>query len=271
MQGYLIYDKEGIERNRWFADELISAAKSHGIALALIIHEKGEPFFPEDGYAFAISRVIDPELTLFLQNKGLRVFNNYKTSFYANSKWNTFLLAKKLSVNTMDTYLPQSYPELKKAFPEPLILKALDGHGGKQVFSVKSDKEYTEAVKKLSGREYLLQKCCSEVGVDVRVYCLGERILTAVKRSSATDFRSNFSLGGSAEPFTPTQDMINTVKLLYDELRFDLVGVDFIRHNGKYILNEIEDVVGTRMIYKLGDIDPVQEYIRYIYSSLFSK
>jgi len=44
----------------------------------------------------------------------------------------------------------------------------------------------------------------------------------------------------------------------------DFVGIDFIFSDGKPYLNEIEDVVGTRMLYKLTDLDPAKMYIEYI-------
>ena len=35
-------------------------------------------------------------------------------------------------------------------------------------------------------------------------------------------------------------------------------------HNGKWVLNEIEDAVGARMLYSLADFDIVKEYAAYI-------
>ena len=58
--------------------------------------------------------------------------------------------------------------------------------------------------------------------------------------------------------------MIKTINKLREALDFDFVGVDFIRHDGRWVLNEIEDVVGTRMIYALTDIDAADKYIDYI-------
>jgi glutathione synthase/RimK-type ligase-like ATP-grasp enzyme len=54
------------------------------------------------------------------------------------------------------------------------------------------------------------------------------------------------------------------VKKLYRELGFDFVGIDFIFHNGKLVLNEIEDPVGCRMLYSFGKIDAIKKYLKRI-------
>ena len=73
-----------------------------------------------------------------------------------------------------------------------------------------------------------------------------------------------------AQP-TPTNDMISTINKLHTALDFDFVGVDFIRNGGRWVLNEIEDVVGTRMLYSLTDIDAADRYIEYILGKLKEK
>ncbi|MBR4483682.1 MAG: hypothetical protein IKO97_00630, partial [Erysipelotrichaceae bacterium] len=83
-------------------------------------------------------------------------------------------------------------------------------------------------------------------------------------RSSDSDFRANFKLGGNAEIVDVPADVERMVKTIVPELMPDFVGIDFIFSDGKPYLNEIEDVVGTRMLYKLTDLDPAKMYIEYI-------
>ena len=50
---------------------------------------------------------------------------------------------------------------------------------------------------------------------------------------------------------------------------FGLVGIDFIVGNdGELIFNEIEDVVGSRMLYAVSDISVVPLYLDYIQARL---
>ena len=97
---------------------------------------------------------------------------------------------------------------------------------------------------------------------------LGGEAIAAVRRTSETDFRSNFKLGGKVERVDPEPSVVEIAKRLYDHLKFDFVGVDFIRHGGRWILNEIEDVVGTRMLYATGDLDVASLFMRHVRSNL---
>lgn len=265
MRGYLIYDHEGEKRNRWFIDELIKTAKKYTLELELLTVDRNEPFSLNTFPDFALVRVICPQINDYLEKNGVKVFNNFKTSYFANNKWNTYLLAKKLGIETMNTTLPEHAEKL--GFP--FVAKSLDGHGGSEVFLVKSQIEYDEVAKKL-GNNLLLQEKCSDVGKDVRVYSLDGEIIASILRESESDFRSNFSLGGNVSVFEATAEMKKTVKKLHNELGYSLVGIDFISNNGKWILNEIEDVVGTRMLYKCTDINIVELYVKSIFEKIKS-
>ena len=51
-------------------------------------------------------------------------------------------------------------------------------------------------------------------------------------------------------------------------LQFGLVGVDFVFHQGRPYLNEIEDAVGTRMLYQYTDLQIVNDYMDFILREL---
>lgn len=265
MKGLLIYDHEGKNRNEWFIGELINTAKKYDLELELLVVDRNESFSLESFPDFALVRVISPHINEYLEKNGVKVFNNFKTSYYANSKWKTYLLAKKLGLEVMNTILPEN----KEKMAYPFVVKSLDGHGGSEVFLVKSQDEYDEVARNL-GNNFLIQEKCSDVGKDVRVYSLNGEIVASILRESKSDFRSNFSLGGNVSVFEATEEMKTVVKKLYSELGFGLVGIDFISHNGNWVLNEIEDVVGTRMLYKCTDIDIVDIYMKSIAKKLKS-
>ena len=90
------------------------------------------------------------------------------------------------------------------------------------------------------------------------------KILAAVLRRSETDFRSNFSLGGEVSLVDPPAEICEMVETLQTKFAFDFVGVDFIRDEGKWILNEIEDVVGSRMLYKTANLDVAELYLQHV-------
>ena len=263
MKGLLIYDKAGKERNEWFISRLIESAKDRGCELELVIYEGGIESSLSPLSDFAIVRTIHPKVNEMLEESGIPVFNNYATAKVANDKWQTVLTAAELGIETMAT-IPLSEDEDLDALIYPVVIKSVDGHGGSEVFLVKNAEECKQTMSLLANKRVIAQRLCDEPGVDMRVYVMGNEIIAAVKRTSKTDFRSNFSLGGCAELDTPTEDMQKAIDKLREALRFDFVGVDFIRNNGRWVLNEIEDVVGTRMIYSLTNIDAADKYIDYI-------
>ena len=265
MRGLLFYDAVGAERNRWFIGRLIESANEHGCDLELVIAPDGTDDALKSSFDFAIVRTIDPSLNRRLEEMSIPTFNNAKTSLIANDKWKTYLFARELGLDVMPT---EKIEAVAPMLPFPYVIKTVDGHGGSEVFMARDADEYEKISTALAGKVKIAQCVCSEPGIDMRVYTLGGEILAAVRRTSNTDFRSNFSLGGNAELTEPDDTVINAVRLIYSKLGYDLVGIDFIRHGGKWILNEIEDVVGTRMLYSLTDIDAASVYIDYIIKKL---
>ena len=57
------------------------------------------------------------------------------------------------------------------------------------------------------------------------------------------------------ELFTLDKEQQQAIHLLQKALKSDYIGVDFIRHQGRWQVNEIEDAAGARMLYQLTDID----------------
>ena len=103
---------------------------------------------------------------------------------------------------------------------------------------------------------------------DLRVWLLGGKIYAACLRRSATDFRSNYCLGGSAAvyPLSPAERaQVSDIAAL---VQADYYAIDFVRHQGRWVFNELEDTVGARMLYDLTSLDPLADYCRYIQNCL---
>jgi glutathione synthase/RimK-type ligase-like ATP-grasp enzyme len=87
-------------------------------------------------------------------------------------------------------------------------------------------------------------------------------ILAPMLRHSSQDFRSNFTLGGTASLHTLSKeekDLVNKViKCMPKGALY--VGIDFIFDEDAMFLNEIEDIVGSRMLYSQTSI-PVHELL----------
>lgn len=264
MRGTLIYDELGAKKNEWFIRRLQTLAKEENIKLELFVFrsEKDlETLAKEPLPSFALVRCIQPKVNEWLSTLGVRTFNNAKTSKIANDKWETYKACKEWGIPVLDTELLGRDAEPKKY---PCVMKTTDGHGGAEVFWLSGKEDFLLAEENTRGRRKILQEPCEILGKDMRVYVIGGEIVAAVLRTSKKDFRSNFSLGGEVELATPNEEQKQTVKTLYKELKFDFVGIDFLPTKKGWVLNEIEDAAGARMLYKLSNIDIGRLMIKHI-------
>jgi len=136
-----------------------------------------------------------------------------------------FTLLSKIDIKDgqegLNKKLKLIYPDIlesKKADSYEYVVKILDGHGGTGVFMVngKTILSILQAIFAIDeDRQLLVQKKEEADGGDIRVHVLTGRtkqqILAAMKRVKISgDFRSNVSLGASAESveLTPDQEAI---------------------------------------------------------------
>lgn len=285
-RAFLIYAHEDIEKNKWFTNRLIELAAKQGTALKLCEAEDvlaridsleegscgdvGTQVFDDlkNSISYIINRSRNAEISEFFEKHGIPSFNNSGTVLMGNDKLSEYGLFKELGLPVMDTVCGDT-PEEQIPFAPPYIVKLRKGHGGSMVFEASSHKE---ALKIMSGTErsgWVIQKKCDEPGCDMRLYILGGRVLAGVLRRSESDFRSNFSLGGSAELVTPEPDICKQALDVSDRLGADYIGIDLIRDGGRYIFNEIEDAVGARMLYEVSDLDAAALLMDHIYEKTF--
>ncbi len=281
MTGWIIYNKIDAKKNEWLISEYQAYASNNGIELKLIFADNLDFGIQNNQYSllynnnnctlpdFVICRCIYPLLNKQFELMGIPVFNNYHVSSICNDKRKTYLYLTDNNIEMMDTlFLNKKFIGSNKDFFYPSIIKSIDGHGGKEVYYVRNKEELTSVIENLKSDEFLIQKVASNIGTDIRVYVLGKNIIAAILRKSNHDFRSNFSLGGIPSLYTLSDNEIKIVQRIVDMFDFGLVGIDFIIDDGRIKLNEIEDVVGSRMLYKLTSIKTHELYINFIIDHL---
>ena len=177
-----------------------------------------------------------------------------KTAKIACDKWQTYLFCKECGIPVLPTAT-----EYHDEIGLPCVVKTVDGHGGKEVFLAQTQAEVARLQKEY--KNTIVQKRNEVVGEDMRVYAVDGEIVAGVLRTSQTDFRSNFSLGGQVRLAKVDETQKQIVKKLHEALQFDFVGVDFLPDGkGGWLLNEIEDSAGARMLYSCSDFDVVKAY-----------
>ena len=261
----LVYAKEDIEKNRWFIDRLTSLFKERGVDLLLKTPEDAEEV--EDP-CFVINRSRDHLVSEFFEEKGIRSFNNSETVRIGNDKLAEYGLFVKLGLPVMETVPGDAAPE-DIPFSFPLVVKERAGHGGSGVFKAGDPEELSRILEEKGPSEYIIQEMCDEPGIDVRLYILGGKVISAIKRTSEDDFRSNFSLGGKAQATDTDEEMEAVSRAVCEELCPDYIGLDLIRNKGSWTVNEIEDAAGARMLYANTDIDIADLFVCYIYEKTF--
>lgn len=257
-RGFLIYEREDAKRNEWFVGRLREEFVRKGARLDLVV-ARGVGELPKETPDFVIARTRNASVNRFFEGKGIPVFNNSMTCLAANDKYATYELCRECGIPVLPTVTADEYR--KGMFDFPVVVKTRDGHGGKQVFCAR---DYDEACRMSEGRQadYIVQPMCSDPGIDMRVYMLGGEFVAAAERRGE-GFRSNWSLGGKARIVQPPEQVRRAAKKICARLGSDWIGVDFLPHDGGYVLGEIEDPVGARMLYALTDIDVARRLADY--------
>lgn len=296
MYMWMIYDEEGLKRNRNYVALYKELCKEYGIGAEAVLDTcVTDRITGGETPVFVLVRTINPEINNYLESVGIPVFNSYQVSRICNDKGRTFDYMQNivLSVPTMsfdnselslfssmspeklracfrDQFSYSVFEEQEKKMveeAEDFVLKAVDGHGGKQVFSVCHEQNRMETG--IGQSSFVLQPMIKNNGVsrDMRVYVIGNNIMAAVIRSSKKDFRANFSRGGTVELYNLNETQKEVVNRIIQQFDFGMAGIDFILDScGNMILNEIEDVVGARMLYQCNPgFDIAREYLRYIF------
>lgn len=256
--GLLVYNKADVGRNSWFISELIKRSADLSIELSLYTGSFDASFLKLLSKAdIVLNRSRDIRVNQLCKEQGVICVNNEKTVRLGNNKWENFLFAVENGIPRIGTVLCEE----GASFPDfPFVMKEIFGHGGHEVYWVENIEKYERLIKK-PGKTYIAQRAVSEHTKDLRIYMVGDRILTSILRSSADDFRSNYSRGGEISLFEPDKDVLEIAQKVQRLLDSDFIGIDFILDEGKWYLNEIEDAVGSRMVYQLTDIDVAGLYL----------
>ena len=282
MLGWIIYFKEAARRNESYINFYIEEGSKLGIKVKLILVEdlefgvdKGELFIRHKWAKtsipdFAICRAIYPLLNKHLESMGIRTFNNWKVASICNDKARTYQYLAGLDIEMVDSEFCKNelIKEKINKIKGPTIIKTVEGHGGRQVYLLDDQSKGDKVDKILKGigkSDVVIQPLVGSRYQDLRVYVIGKEIIAGVLRTAKNGFKSNFSLGGQVSLYKLSEEETALVKLIIEQFDFGLVGIDFIiSDQGKLVFNEIEDVVGSRMLYQSSDINIVRLYMEYI-------
>ena len=247
----LLYETADAQRNEAFILELQRFAEFELVCWDLWDEDGIERLAERLRGQVVLFRCRRPQAARFLEDHGVRLVNRAEVNRIANNKWLSHQLFLMLGVPSIPTFRePQQFP---------CVAKSVDGHGGTEVEILES----AETVIPFDS-ETLYQPVVPHTA-DVRAYVIGDEVVGAVKRSSDSSFRKNFSLGAEVEKFY--LDSIQEIEVLKiaRALKADYIGVDFLLlEDGRHLFNEIEDPVGARSFYKTHEENIAELLVRHV-------
>lgn len=264
LNGWLIYQPQDLLRNRWFAAELCKEAARYGIRLQCFTADADAPQELPD---CIINRSREARWSMPYEAQGIRCFNRAAVTAITNDKLRTYAFLQQHGIPAAPTYCIDCETQNLPSYSLPMVAKPLDGHGGEGVEWI-ADAAALERILRHKKRPFLLQAPMVR-GWDLRVYLLGGKIYHGMLRTSASDFRSNYSLGGSVQSISPGNEICRLIEQVQSHLPLDFAGIDVLRHpDGGYVIGEIEDAVGCRMLYQHTSLQPAADYMKEIAAQL---
>ena len=261
-RGLIVYTDYDAKCNRFFINKCLELLNDEDFSLKYINEDELLSYIDNNKADFVIYRGRDYRLLEKLQSRDIKTFNNVLTNKTANDKYLTYEFLKENNLSYIETYL-----DLSKIKSFPCIMKSVSGHGGQEVFFVKDLKEVNRIKGKHSNLKFIYQEFLENNG-DVRIYMLNGEPVVAVKRKSNKHYRNNYSLSGEVELYEPSKEMVDAAVKVANLLKADFIGVDFLLTESGFKIIEIEDPVGSRMVYKTTDIDIISMYIDYVRNNI---
>lgn len=254
MNGLLVYSENDIEKNSKYISWLINEGKKRNMKLNVSTDEflqtQGIDSF--ETVDFVINRSRSYEISLLFELNDIRVFNNSDVTLIGNNKLAAYKYAKNNGFK---------FPKVLIEFlnKKQVLSKPNDGHGGEGIHLI-------EASVSSTNRKHIKQEFIEDLVGDIRFYVINNEIISSVIRFSDDKIISNYSQGGKFRVYKYSKSEEDLIKRFMKGINFDYVGLDFfLTKKDELIFNEIEDVVGSRMLSHLGINNTTELYLEHIY------
>lgn len=198
-----------------------------------------------------------------LESAGVYVQNSLDGYQVASSKFYTVQQASRIGVPVPDSsmsIMPEKCHEIALHMGFPVVLKLLQGFGGKGVMLVKSEEELKPILDTLKVFDEFLsiQKFIPNARTDVRGLVIGDEVIGIRRKGAKGEWRANVSTGGSAE-IVELDDNTKEISLKTAELfGMEISAVDFIETAEEPRLIEInfspgimKDIFGSELAAKM--------------------
>lgn len=294
QKGYLIYEDWEAQKNKAFIDMFIREGTKEGIAFSFVSKADYQNRELPD---LVLNRTRDVQVSKWYNKKGILCFHGERITEIGNHKMKTISYLKEHLPKEIaeQQWAPTTWycskEQMKKIvyelhrgeikilqgislFEEPdteVVIKSVSGHGGSEVAllpALSQREKFVETMERFCEFDCIFQERIESDSKDVRVYILGNEIYQAVLRQGKDDFRSNYSLGGKVRAYTLSPKEEQWVTCFLEAFRGEnigMAGMDFIiDKDSRLIFNELEEMVGCRMLYQTTDLDIVKDYVAWL-------
>ena len=231
---------------------------------------------------FAIFLDKDITLATALEKSGMRLFNPAESIRVCDDKSLTHLALAGQGIPMPKTIIaPKTFENIgftdlsflqksAEIIGFPIIVKECFGSFGMQVYMAKNLADLEQIVAKISPRPFIMQEFIkSSSGRDVRLNVVGGKVVASMLRTSKTDFRANYSIGGDVAPYTPTNEQIALAIRCCELLSLDFAGVDVLfGDGGEPILCEINSNAHILGVLKSTGVNVAEHIIRHIIDTI---
>jgi RimK family alpha-L-glutamate ligase len=150
-----------------------------------------------------------------------------------------------------------------------VVVKPLFGSEGRGILAVESPALAERVFRSLFRIQAVLylQEYIDHPGHDIRVLTLGDRPLAAMRRRGNADFRTNIAMGGTAEPFVPSDECIDLALRASRAIGAPFAGVDLLPGpGGELHVIEVNSSPGFKALAQTTSVDIPGAIIRYLTS-----
>lgn len=248
----------------------------------LFINDFGKIENAAAGYDFCVYLDKDAYSSALLEKTGLRLFNCHAAIRACDDKMATHLLLSDSGIPMPVTmaaplcYTPAAeipdgeLEKIESALGYPVIVKLCYGSRGENVFKADDRARLRALAEKFKCAPHLYQKCIlSSLGRDVRVIVIGGKVVCAMERRSAGDFRSNIELGGRGYLYDIPQDMAQLCEKTAKILNLDYCGIDVLLGENGYYICEVNSNAFFTGIEAVTGVNVAGSYAKHIYNKIY--
>jgi RimK family alpha-L-glutamate ligase len=205
-----------------------------------------------------------------LEAAGTRVLNPPRALEVCVDKYLASARLDASGLPTPPTVVCQDAEAAVEAFHQlggDVVVKPLFGSEGRGMIRVSDIEIAWRTFRTLERLQAILyvQQFIRHPGWDLRVFVLGNRVLTAMRRHAKDDWRTNVAQGGRAEAIAPSTEEERLALAAAQAVGTPIAGIDLLpRPEGGYYVLEVNAVPGWRALAPATGIDVAREILQHI-------